>query len=137
MDDLEDDQVILERMLRRALVSNRMVKLTNGVEAIRYLKGDGPYKDRNEYPLPVALFLDLKMPLMGGWEVLEWMSDFAWQRVMGVFVYSELEDMSEVRRLFTFGIDYFLPKSFQENNLLRLMNDFPKPWDLKLPPEIE
>jgi CheY-like chemotaxis protein len=44
----------------------------NGEEAIAYLKGDDPYSDRNKFPLPAVMLLDLNMPMKDGFDVLTW-----------------------------------------------------------------
>jgi len=44
----------------------------NGQDAIDYLMGNGPYVDRAAYPLPHCIFLDLKLPFIDGFEILEW-----------------------------------------------------------------
>jgi len=43
------------------------------VETIAYFKGHGPFNDRNSFPLPDLLLLDLTMPKKDGFEVLEWL----------------------------------------------------------------
>src|SRR6185436_17237890 len=72
VDDQEDDQALLAWMLRKAGVQNAVRFLRDGHEAVRYLNGDGRYADRRRFPLPAAIFLDLQMPVMDGWQVLDW-----------------------------------------------------------------
>src|ERR1700732_3408525 len=47
--------------------------VTHGEEAIAYLRGEPPYRDRHEFPLPNVILTDLKMPLMDGFELLHWL----------------------------------------------------------------
>src|SRR5437868_14869596 len=72
VDDQSEAQSLLTWSLRRAGVQNPIHCLSDGHEAIRYLGGEPPYCDRINYPLPGVLFLDLKLPVLDGWEVLDW-----------------------------------------------------------------
>jgi CheY-like chemotaxis protein len=51
---------------------NPVQAVYSGKEAIQYLKGQGAYTDRGEFPLPHIVLLDSEMPGMSGWELLEW-----------------------------------------------------------------
>ena len=131
VDDRPDDQDILVRGLRGLGVRNPVSTLGNGHEAIRYLKGDSPYNDRSRHPLPGVIFLDLKLPLVSGFEVLDWIHGTGLKRNSHIFIYSEIGNVTNVRRIYALGADSFLRKPVQEVDLMNLIYHFPKFWDIK------
>src|SRR5688572_10273895 len=71
-EDNEDHVVLIRRAFKQARFLNPVHVVQDGAEAIAYLNGEGKYADRNEYPMPGLLLLDLKMPNKNGFEVMEW-----------------------------------------------------------------
>jgi len=72
----EDDENFVELMRRafqRASLPNRLVVARNGKEAIEYLESLAASPDRERYPLPGLLMLDLRMPVLDGFDVLAWL----------------------------------------------------------------
>ena len=59
-EDNPDDVIILSIAFRRAKIPAALKCVDDGEDAIAWLKGDGVYSDREKYPLPDALLLDLK-----------------------------------------------------------------------------
>ena len=131
IEDKPDDQELLVRMLRRLGVTNPVSKLSNGHEAIRYFNGDFPYEDRRSHPMPAVVFLDLKLPLISGFEVLDWLNGTSPKRDSHIFVYSEIGSVTDVRRIYSLGADSFLRKPVQELDLMNLIYHFPKFWQIK------
>src|SRR5690349_221909 len=88
-DDL-NDIFLVTRAFKMAQLQNPLQVVTDGQEAVLYLKGEGKYSDRNIYPVPKLIVMDIKMPRRTGFEVLEWVkrSDRPLRRIPIVIVSS-------------------------------------------------
>src|SRR5712691_4752034 len=71
-EDDENDVFFLERAFKQAQIANPVNRVKDGEDAIAYLQGEGVYADRNKFPLPYLMLLDLKMPRKNGFEVIQW-----------------------------------------------------------------
>ena len=130
VDDQADDQMMLKWMLEKLGVTNPVRSLHDGHEVVRYLNGDGPYADREKFPMPTAMFLDLQMPVMSGWQELDWIQSTGMKGQMRIFVYSAPANVSEVNKLYRMGADSFIQKPASEREMLSLIENFPEPWKL-------
>lgn len=70
VEDNNMDVVLTLDAFREARLKNKINVARNGSEALDYLFGRGKFSDREEYPLPSLVLLDLKMPGIDGFEVL-------------------------------------------------------------------
>jgi CheY-like chemotaxis protein len=68
-DNLMDVELTLDAF-REAKLLNTIHVASNGQEALDYLFGRGKYVDRNTFPMPNMVLLDLKLPGIDGFEVL-------------------------------------------------------------------
>ncbi len=73
VEDDPTDLFLLQRSLNKANVRLPQRIATNGQQAIYYLSGQGVFADRDAFPIPHAILLDLKMPFVSGFDVLEWL----------------------------------------------------------------
>src|SRR3954463_1952927 len=131
VEDEQSDAEALTRALRKLGVENPISSLRDGKEAIQYLKGEGPFADREQHPFPTVMFLDLHMPEMNGWQVLDWLRGTPPEQDLWTFVYSDPGNVGEVRDLYVRGADSFLRKPVRDIDLAALLHHFPKPWMIK------
>lgn len=71
-EDEEDDVFCMQRAFGAAGVSNQLLILPDGQEAIDFCSCRGRYANRKKDPFPCLLLLDLKLPKLSGMEVLKW-----------------------------------------------------------------
>src|SRR5262245_5728170 len=102
-DDL-NDIFLVKRAFKLARVRNPLQVVTDGAEAVLYLKGDGKYGDRETYPLPKLIVMDIKMPRCAGFAVLG-----SAKRDTGMLTRSSIADVSsagdhaEINRAYEVG----------------------------------
>ncbi|HZQ48582.1 MAG TPA: response regulator, partial [Verrucomicrobiae bacterium] len=70
-DDSPQDRLLMRLALQSHPRLSVVGEVSDGIETIAYLSGDGPFTDRKQYPFPDLLILDLKMPRKTGYEILE------------------------------------------------------------------
>jgi CheY-like chemotaxis protein len=69
------DHALLVRMAAERVGTDVDVRVvSDGEEAVAYLSGRPPYEDRAAHPVPGLVILDLLLPGLGGFDVLEWVS---------------------------------------------------------------
>lgn len=101
-EDDEDDALLMARAWQQARATERLIRVTDGDEVIRYLEGDGPYQDRQRFPAPDLLLLDIRMPHRSGPEVIHWLrTQPCWQDLPVVILTSSTaaDDVQESARL--------------------------------------
>ena len=132
-EDDENDVFIMRRSLEKALIVNPLVVVRDGVEAVNYLKGMGTAAAGTPR-LPLVTLLDIKMPRMGGFEVLEWIRKQAPLNRVIVVMFSSSRHPADVARAYDLHANSFLVKrsSIEETtDLLRTMHNYWFCWNEK------
>jgi CheY-like chemotaxis protein len=110
LEDSEEDIFLFRRAIARL---NRDVTLhcvRNGGEAQQYLRGEGKYTSRAEFPLPSVVFSDLQLPGMGGLEFLEWLRRDPIIRALPCVIYSGSANPNDVQAAYEAGVTSFIVK---------------------------
>ena len=109
-EDREDDILLIRRAFRSAFLDNPLQTVRDGEECIAYLAGIGKFSNRDEYPLPDLLLLDLKMPRIDGFEVLLWLRQQPTLSSLRVIVVTSSEALRDVNRAYQLGASSFMVK---------------------------
>lgn len=128
-EDSQDDEWLFKLVLERSQIEQPVMVVRHGGEAIAYLEGKDEFADRGKYPLPGILFLDLKMPVIDGFEVLEWLRRHpAVRKDLLVIVLTQFGDARQLRRAYDLGANTFLHKPFTVEDMKNLMRHFDGHW---------
>jgi CheY-like chemotaxis protein len=122
-EDYEDDCIILAHAFEDAGLPFYLQFVTNGLQAMGYLEGKAPFNNRDQFPLPVLVMLDLRMPVMDGFEVLKRIRQAPALSHLPVVVFaaSNLEtDQARAKRL---GADAFYIKTTERRELKAILLD--------------
>ena len=110
VEDDENDVFFMERAMSKAGFGLPMHVVTNGQEAIDYLSGIEKYGNRDIYPLPACIFLDLKLPFVNGFEVLEWLRAQPHLVSVGVIILTSSPEQRDRERALQLGAKAYLVK---------------------------
>lgn len=117
VDDDEDDLYLSRRVLTKAGIAT-VTELADGQEVIRYLDGSGGYADRERFPMPDLLLLDLKMPDVTGFAVLEWIKAQPRLNRLQVFVLTSSNEERDRDQAAQAGAAGYLVKPLSPKHLL-------------------
>jgi CheY-like chemotaxis protein len=110
VEDDPDDRFLLQRALSAAKIAHPVQVVTDGQKAVDYLSGIGEYSDRQKYPLPFLVLLDLKLPFVDGFEVLTWLQNRPELRWIVVVVLTGSAEEKDHRRAYGLGARSYLVK---------------------------
>src|SRR5918992_3195481 len=109
-EDKPSDVFLLKRAFDRTGIETPIQVVSDGEQAIAYLKGAGKFANRAEYPLPDLFLLDLKMPRSDGFDVLEWLRQQHTLASLRTVVLTTSDRIWDVNRAYELGANSFLVK---------------------------
>ena len=126
VEDDPNDVFLLRYAMKKAGVANPIQVASDGRQAIQYLSGAGKFADRELFPLPGLVLLDLKLPYVMGLDVLKWIREQPGKGPVVVILTTsaEGEDITSAYRL---GANAFLTKPSEATkfwDMVKAITDF-------------
>jgi CheY-like chemotaxis protein len=128
VEDDPDQVELVRRAFQKAKIVNPLQVVRSGQEAMVYLEGAGPYSNREEFPLPKLLLLDLKMPGISGLDVLRWFHQQPALKSLRVVVLTASNEIRDVNEAYQLGANSFLVKPVDFDDFVRLTQAIQGYW---------
>lgn len=109
-------------------MAHPLLAVSDGQEAIDYLAGHGHFRNRQKYPLPCLLLLDLKLPVKNGFDVLKWIRESPETRSLPVVIISGSNQQADYRAAMEWGVTDYVVKSSAPSHLLETLRRKKKAW---------
>jgi CheY-like chemotaxis protein len=121
-EDEENDVFLMQRAFRKAGVSNPLQTASDGADAIHYLQGAGDYADRERFPLPCLVLLDLNLPRNSGLEVLKWIREQPELKHLPVVILTSSNQHRDITAAYQLGANGYLVKPPSSEKLIELVS---------------
>jgi len=136
-DDL-NDIFLVKRAFKKAQIKNPLQVVTDGEEAIQYLRGEGKYANRQIYAWPKLIVMDIKMPRKTGFEVLEWVKHDGPLRRIPIVIVSSSNNPADINRAYELGANAYMVKPVDFRAVEHLFQSITQYWGLECAkPEVE
>jgi CheY-like chemotaxis protein len=122
VEDNRDDALLMQSAWKSAGIRNRLPIVEDGEQALSYLNGVGIYADREKYPFPVAVFLDLKLPRIDGLDVLAAIRGNGQLRHLHVDVLSASARAIDVEKALGLGANSYIVKPSRVEELVEMLS---------------
>lgn len=100
---------LIQKNLRRANLANEMAVVHDGQQAMEYLLREGAYEGK-PLPQPLLVLLDLNLPSLDGYQILERMKSDPRTHRIPVVILTTTDDDREVSRCYDLGCSLYLTK---------------------------
>ena len=129
VEDNTADILLMQRAFRHEHFSKVALQIVkDGDAAVAYLRGEDEYADREHYPLPVLILLDLKLPRRSGHEILDWLRQQPELKRLPVVILTSSREAIDINQAYDSGVNSYLVKPTGLTALLEMMKSVNLYW---------
>lgn len=128
VEDNPDDEALTLRALKKNNIRNEVLVARDGVEAVDYLFGTGAYTGRDLSQQPQVILLDLKLPKMDGFEVLERIRSSEATRLLPVVILTTSNEDQDRVRGYGLGANSFVRKPVEFDKFIDAVRQLGLYW---------
>ena len=125
VEDNEDDVILTREGLKRSKVAVHLQHVENGAECMAYLRKEGQYA---KVTTPDVILLDLNMPVMNGYEVLEKISNDEQLKHIPVVILTTSADEQDILKMYKLRCSSYIVKPVDFIQFQRVINEFTNYW---------
>jgi CheY-like chemotaxis protein len=134
-EDSKEDAALTIRALKRSGLSNNILHVKDGVEAIDFLFCREMYASRDFNRNPKLILLDIKMPKVTGIEVLQMIKADEQLKSIPVVILTSSNEHPDIKRCYALGANSYIVKPVDSDNFFRAIKELGLYWFItnKLP----
>ena len=127
-DDDAQDTMLVKMAVQRASLNLQLASVRDGEEAINYILGKARFADRQTHPFPKMVLLDLKMPRLSGFDVLDFIRAQPGLRQLPIVIFSSSDDPKDIQQAYDGGANSYLCKPHSNEDLSALLKALEDYW---------
>jgi two-component system, response regulator len=128
VEDNPDDVTLTERALKKSHILNTLVVAKDGVEALNYLFGMGNFAGRDMSCMPEVILLDLKLPKIGGLEVLKKIREDPRTKLLPVVILTSSKEETDLINGYSLGANSYIRKPVNFNQFVDAVRQLGLYW---------
>lgn len=110
VEDSEYDAEMTIRAVKKSAMVDNIIHVKDGAEALDFIFGTGKYEGRNTDMKPKVILLDLKMPKLGGVEVLEKIKSNPATKAIPIVVLTSSKESPDIEKCYDLGANSYIVK---------------------------
>jgi len=128
VEDNPEDAELTIRAFKKHKITNRLIHLEDGVEALDYIFCRGKYTQREINNHPKVILLDMKLPKLNGLQVLRAIkSDIRTRTIPVVIVTSSSQD-PDIKKAYEYEANSYVVKPVDFNSFVDAMSQLGFYW---------
>tara|TARA_B100000609_G_C17112300_1_gene380387 strand:- start:92 stop:535 length:444 start_codon:yes stop_codon:yes gene_type:complete len=128
VEDNPDDVALTVRAFKKNNITNHIVNVSDGVEALDYIFARGNFADRNPEELPTVVLLDLKLPKMDGHEVLKSIRANELTKYVPVIILTSSKEEEDLIKGYKNGCNSYVQKPVDFNQFVEAVQNLGLYW---------
>lgn len=128
VEDSPVDAKITTKALERGRVRNELHLVKDGLAAVDYLTNQNEYAEKDKYPRPDLILLDLHMPKMDGREVLEFIKNNVIFKSIPVIMLTTSEREEDILKSYEMGVNSYITKPVEFDDFLSAILAITEYW---------
>lgn len=136
VEDDPSDAGLIIRALKKNNILNGFLHFENGEEILEYIFASGKYGQRNISEVPKVILLDLKMPKVGGLEVLKRIKSDERTRTIPVVLLTSSQEDKDIIEGYKLGANSYIVKPVDFESFVKAVSDVGLYWLLSNQPPL-
>ncbi|MCI4667349.1 MAG: response regulator [Bacteroidia bacterium] len=127
-EDDEEDRMLLQDAMEEGKLANKLFFVEDGEELLDYLQGKDKYQNRDLFPLPGLILLDLNLPKIDGREALKIIKADPILKRIPVIVLTTSKAEEDIVRTYDLGVNSFITKPVSFEGLVDVTQTLSHYW---------